>query len=82
MQHCDDVSDDLQARGRNLQPRVEGVDQLAPYILPWVLMHIVIRTHEDLVVLRRPCPVLIFGAVHAGLVAPMRGFHGRVFVCH
>lgn len=52
MQHRYDLGDDRQARRRDLQPGVEGVDQLSPNIFPWVLVDVVVRSHEDLVVLR------------------------------
>lgn len=52
MQHRYDLGDDRQARRRDLQPSVEGVDQLAPNIFSWVFVYIVVWTHENLVVLR------------------------------
>lgn len=52
MQHRYNFGDDRQARRRDLQPSVKGVDQLSPNIFPWLLVHVVVWTHEDLVILR------------------------------
>lgn len=38
-------------------------------------MHIVVGTHEDLLVLGRPRSILVLGSVHAGLVAPVLVFY-------
>lgn len=52
MQHCYDICDDRQTCRRDLQPGVEGVDQLSPNVFSWVLVHVVVRTHQDLVIFR------------------------------
>ena len=39
-----------------------------------MLVHIFIGTHEDLLVLRRPRPILVLGPIDTGLVAAVLGF--------
>jgi len=78
MQHGHHLADDRQALWRNLKPGIKRLNQLAAHILARVLVHVVVGTHEDLLILRGPCPILVFRAIHARFVALVFVLRGQV----
>lgn len=63
MQHGHHFGDNRQAVRRNLKPGIEGLDQLAADIFARVLVHVLIRTHQYLLICRRPRSILDLGAI-------------------
>lgn len=55
MEHADDFCDDLEAGGGDLEPGVEGSDELFADVLPWVIHHVIEGAQKDLLLVPRPC---------------------------
>lgn len=63
MEHDNHLRNNGQAIWGNLQPGVECSDELSPQILAWVLRHVVVGTHQDLLFFLRPHSVPVFRPV-------------------
>lgn len=51
MEHTDYLGDDLEAVGGDLEPGIEGGDEVTADVFARVIHHVVERTKEDLVFL-------------------------------